>query len=239
MNKLLNRVLYFLLGLIGLLALLCSIAASCVTNEALLKQGFLQFADTKHLGVTAGSYAHYAHGLAQYLDGKTERVQVPAPEDETQMVDAFSAKENQHLADVRGIVSFLKWVRYLGGGGAAAVIAGLYLVKKKDRSRLMGQLLSGFAAASLLILLLALGLGVWGIIDFDGLFWHFHQVAFTNDLWLLDPTQDLLVALMPLPFFTWYAGEMLKSMLPVLGVMALLIIAWLKLRKEGENKQTK
>ena len=39
---------------------------------------------------------------------------------------------------------------------------------------------------------------------------------------------DLLMALMPLSFFVWYAGEMGKSMLPVLGMMLLVIIAWLK-----------
>lgn len=237
MNKPLKSIFFFLLGLMGLLALLCSIAASCVTNELLMKQGFLRFADTKHLGVTAGSYADYAHGLAQYLDGKTERVQVPDPEEENQAIDAFSEKENQHLADVQNIVRFLKGVRWIGGGGAAVVIAGLYFMRKQDRSRLTGQLLRGFALAAMALLLLAAGIGIWGIVNFDGLFWTFHRVAFTNDLWLLNPATDLLVALMPLPFFTWYAGEMLKSMLPVLGMMLLLIVAWLKLCKEAEPKQ--
>ena len=66
-----------------------------------------------------------------------------------------------------------------------------------------------------------------------------HKLIFANDLWLLNPSTDLLVALMPLPFFIWYAGEMLKSMLPVLGMMALIIIAWLKTRKTQKETETK
>ena len=64
--------------------------------------------------------------------------------------------------------------------------------------------------------------------NFDGLFITFHKIAFTNDLWLLNPNTDVLMALMPLPFFIWYAGEILKAMGPALGMMLLVIIAWIK-----------
>ena len=64
------------------------------------------------------------------------------------------------------------------------------------------------------------------------IFWFFHQIAFTNDLWLLNPATDLLAALMPIEFFVWYASEMFKSLLPVLGMMLLLIIAWFKVGKK-------
>ena len=43
-------------------------------------------------------------------------------------------------------------------------------------------------------------------IDFNSLFILFHQVAFTNDLWLLNPQTDLLIRLMPLEFFISYAA---------------------------------
>ena len=43
-------------------------------------------------------------------------------------------------------------------------------------------------------------------IDFNSLFVLFHQVAFRNDLWLLDPQTDLLIRLMPIEFFISYAA---------------------------------
>ena len=60
----------------------------------------------------------------------------------------------------------------------------------------------------------AAGLLAWGLVDFDGLFVTFHRIAFTNEGWLLDPSKDLLIRLMPVEFFIalavrcllWLAG---------------------------------
>ena len=222
-----KRTLYFILGLLGFLALLCSIAAAQATHEGLMKQGFLQFSQTGHLGVPASRYGEYAHAVCQYLDGKTDVPAVPSPES-GEAVNAFSDKENRHLADVRGLIGGLKWMRWASGGLVIAVLAALYIIKRHDRARLLADVLRGFAAAALFLLAAGLALLIWGLINFDGLFWTFHRAVFTNDLWLLDPRTDLLMALMPLPFFLWYAGEMLKSMAPVLAIMVLALIGWKK-----------
>ena len=92
----------------------------------------------------------------------------------------------------------------------------------------------GFALSALALLIVASSLTVWGVVNFDGLFVTFHKVAFANDLWLLNPNTDVLLALMPLPFFTWYVGEILKSMLPVLVMMALVIVATSRIKKSSK-----
>ncbi len=107
--------MYFCLGLVGFISLLCSIAASSVTNENLMKQGFLNYSQTAHLNVSPTRYGDYAKAITQYLDGKTVAVQVTNP-DSGELENAFSDKENAHLADVRGIVTALKIVRWAGGG---------------------------------------------------------------------------------------------------------------------------
>ena len=122
-----KRVLFALLGIMGLLSLLCSIAAACVTNTDLITRGFNSFADGKSFGVLASEYPTYAKAIAQYLDGKADAVQVPAREDHTQLVNAFSETESLHLQDVRGIVSALKLIRWIAGGGTVAALAALYL----------------------------------------------------------------------------------------------------------------
>lgn len=230
----LKKIGFTALGILGIVALLCSISAACITNEHLMKEGFLAHSDTKHLNVWASEYGQYAKGIAQYLDGKTDLIQVADRNNADAVKDAFSEKENLHLADVREIVNFLKGMRWIGGGLVLAILAALYLFGKDRRGKLMTQAFQGFAYGSLAVLAAALGLIIWGFVDFKGLFWIFHQLAFSNDLWLLNPTTDLLVALMPIEFFIWYAGELVKSLLPVLGIMLCLIIAWFKVgRKEA------
>lgn len=63
-------------------------------------------------------------------------------------------------------------------------------------------------------------LALWGLIHFDSLFYAFHLVAFRNDLWLLDPTRDLLIQLMPTPFFMDYARTILIAFACGLAVLA-------------------
>ena len=233
-----KRILYLCLGLVGFISLLCSIAASSVTNEALMKQGFLNYSQTAHLSVPAGRYGDYAKAITHYLDGKTAAVQVTSP-DSGELENAFSDKENAHLADVRGIVAALKIVRWAGGGLVIGLLAFLYFSHKTQPAQFLSDAVRGFALSALFLLLITTGLTVWGAVNFDGLFVTFHKLSFSNDLWLLNPNTDLLLALMPLNFFIWYAGEMGKSMLPVLGMMLALIVAWLKIGKTQKETETK
>ena len=238
MQSMMKRILYFFLGLIAFLSLLCSIAASCVTNENLMEQGFLSYSQTAHLNVSPTRYEDYAKAICDYLDGKTPVTQIANPETgETE--PAFSDKENLHMADVKGIVSLLKIVRWAGGGIVIGALLVLYLKSKDNKAQFLSDAVRGFALSALFLLLIATVLAIWSTVNFDGLFVTFHKLSFSNDLWILNPNTDLLVALMPLPFFIWYAGEMLKSMLPVLGMMLLVIIAWLKIWKTQKETETK
>lgn len=233
-----KRFLYFFLALLAWFSLFCSIAATAVTNESLMTQGFLQYSQTAHLNVSASRYGEYAHGLCQYLEGKTDVVQVKDPDTGT-MVNAFSDKENAHLRDVRVIVSFLIIARYAGGGLVIGILGYLYFFGSKDKKALLSDAARGFALSALFLLAAATALAVWGIVNFNGLFWTFHKVVFSNELWLLNPNTDLLMALMPLPFFTWYAGEMAKSLLPVLIMMLLVIVAWTRIGKTQKETNAK
>lgn len=235
--KTLKKTGFVLLGIVSLLALLCSIAAGCVTNSGLMEQGFLQYADTKQFDLSPTLYGKSALAIARYLDGQANTV--PDPRDEAKCL--FSEDEMLHLADVKGIVEGLKAMRWIGGGLALCAIAGAWLMaKKKNDDSLMKNIWQGFAWASGILFTLAAGLCIWALCDFDSLFLAFHHLAFSNDLWLMDPNTDLMIAMMPETFFMWYGGEMLKSLLPIFGCMLCLLISWLKLgRKETEGTEDK
>ena len=120
---------------------------------------------------------------------------------------------------------------------ALMAIAGIgiawFLSKKKEPNTVMQSVWQGFAWASIFLFLVAAAVCIWGFADFESLFLLFHQVSFANDLWLMNPQTDLMIALMPESFFMWYGGELIKSLLPILGIMLCLIISWLKVgRKE-------
>lgn len=228
--KALKKSLFTLLGLMGLVALMCSIAASCVTNANLMYQGFINHGNTTHLNFPGEYYDEAAQGVALYMDGQKDEILHP----DGSGASLFSENEMLHLRDVRGIVSLLKIIRWVGGLAAVGGIGiAWFLGKKKGQTTILQEIWQGFAWASGVLMAVAIGICIWGFVDFESLFLQFHLVSFTNDLWLMDPLRDLMIALMPESFFMWYAGELLKSLLPVIGIMLCLVISWLKVgRKE-------
>ena len=79
--------------------------------------------------------------------------------------------------------------------GAAMLAAGVWLCRDRRWVR---------RAAWIAPLALAIPLGAfagWAAVDFDSAFNFFHEMLFTNDLWLLDPRTDLLIRICPQSMF--------------------------------------
>ena len=72
---------------------------------------------------------------------------------------------------------------------------------------------------------------VLSLMDFDALWTRFHQIAFRNDLWQLDPSRDYLIMLFPEPFWFTATINMAISvalqtvLIAVVGVVLLLPIS--------------
>jgi integral membrane protein (TIGR01906 family) len=64
--------------------------------------------------------------------------------------------------------------------------------------------------------------GVLSLLDFDALWTRFHQIAFRNDLWLLDPRTDYLIMLFPEPFWLAATIRMATSVAVQTAVVALV-----------------
>ena len=54
---------------------------------------------------------------------------------------------------------------------------------------------------SLIIVICAACIGVLAAVDFNACFIVFHKLFFNNDLWILDPTEDLIINILVEPFF--------------------------------------
>ena len=201
------------------LCMTASVVYSCVLSRDTMYSGFLLYSRTEHLGVGAERYGDYAQGITEYLAGKGDQVLVPG-EDGVRR-PAFGEKENLHMEDVRKLIRLLSAVRLGTGALFLGLAAFLYLKERKAGK----ALLRGAAAGAGLWLLLGAGLTALALSGFDSFFIGFHRLFFHNNLWLLNPRTDLLIALMPTPFFIWYGGEILKRLLPAAALAVVLILA--------------
>ena len=77
------------------------------------------------------------------------------------------------------------------------------------------------------ILLTAL-VGVLSLVGFDRLFLYFHLISFSNDLWILDPSRDYLIAMFPQGFF-FDATMLIAGLVVVQGLMLTMLPRVLRL----------
>jgi len=116
----------------------------------------------------------------------------------------FTEREIAHMIDVQGLFIGGLWLRRIGLIITAASALFLFFWQRGHADR--RKLLAVRIPASLCMgtgLFFAAALIMIGIIstDFSKYFIVFHHIFFNNDLWLLDPAVDMLINIVPEPFF--------------------------------------
>ncbi len=113
----------------------------------------------------------------------------------------FNEREIEHMQDVQALIQLFLRLQVIAAGVVLVRLAFMVAVDRSPRGLGLEMLWS-----SALIVLLVVLVGALSFVDFTDLWTRFHQVAFRNDLWLLDPRTDYLIMLFPEPF--WYTGTL-------------------------------
>ena len=165
-------------------------------DGGLMAVEMLRNAPPEQTGLPEKDYAAVGRMTAEYLTGETAEFQYVIPEGEGKGTVCFQAHEAAHMADCRDLIR-LDTVLCIGSGIAATVLTAAGWFRKSGRKQFLRGILRGLLAAAVI----AGGMLIWALVDYDGLFVTFHRVAFRNDGWLLNPRTDLLIRLMPERFF--------------------------------------
>ncbi len=169
-------------------------------DGGLLAAEMLRAAPPAVSGLAEKDYAGVGAMTAEYLTGKRAEFQYVAAEEDPNGAcrrrEVFQAHEAAHMADCRGLIALDGWVRAGSLAVCAACCAAGVFCGRARRLFLQG---AGWGLAGFFGI--AVVLGIWAAVDFDGLFVTFHRVAFPQGGWLLDPRTDLLIRLMPVSFF--------------------------------------
>ncbi len=138
----------------------------------------------------------------------------------------LNAKEIQHMVDVQALMR-LVFRLWIGSLLVLAIALGAIVIPQPSTAA--SWMATAAASGGLLTIVLIGGIGLLAAIDFDALFYRFHLLSFTNDLWLLDPRTDRLIQLFPLGFFFDAAMRIALTALLAGAVIAGSALAWLKL----------
>lgn len=165
-------------------------------------------------GISSEDLERIIDKLAGYVVGTEADMQLEVPI-HGRIEPVYGERELLHMVDVRRIFDALR---------ASVVIyfAILGLTFYVDRSHYADNLkrLAKYGLWGTLVIVV--GLGVLVMTDFTKYFYAFHEVFFTNDLWLLDPKTDVLIQMLPEVFFRDIAIAILVLSIGLQWILKLL-----------------
>ncbi len=111
----------------------------------------------------------------------------------------FNEREILHMRDVKSLVVYL--LHY--GLWASALYIAMFIVVGYAfwQRRMLFMMARGFFWGSVATLGMIGLITLGSFIGFDAIFTRFHMLAFSNDLWQLDPSRDKLIQMFPESFF--------------------------------------
>jgi len=209
------------------LALITGIIRGFAGSSALFLHEMERFAPPEKTGLPEAEYPGMAAHIADYLAGRKDSFQYEVNLPDIGPRACFHDHELAHMADCRGLIR-LDGIVCAVSLILAALAAGLLIRRRKEGFR---EAFRGAKKALLALSAAAAGFLLWAAVSFDGLFLTFHRVAFTNDLWLLNPRTDLLIRLMPEEMFVDLGLKGLGVF--AAGLAVLLTAGWLIRRRCG------
>lgn len=210
--------------------LITSIEAVAYWLPGYYEKEYTKYNVTQDVQMEMEDLLYVTHEMMSYLRGSREDLHIMTTIN-GQEREFFNAREIAHMEDVREL--------FLGGIALRRICVGLVvlclllllLTKAQIRKVLPHMLCLGTGIFLGLVLILA------GIIstDFTRYFIMFHHIFFDNDLWILDPATDMLINIVPEPFFMDTAARIGVIYGISVLVLFLVCIFYLRFQKKGKN----
>ena len=189
-------------------------------------QPFYEYEYVKHgiheaTGMSGQSLSNVTREVINYLMGRPSDMLINEAVHGT-VRQIFNEKELGHMVDVVILFDLLRAV-LLGCGISALALfaASVFAAKKGERAYAVSR---GVLWVSAPLLGLIIAATVYMILNFNSVFLQFHYIFFAGDAevkWLLDPSRDILIQMVPEGFFIDIAIGIFSAFMAVLAVFVI------------------
>ncbi len=150
-----------------------------ISSPIVYKYSFWRYDVSNATGLTEQQLNNVASLSSKYFGSSDEYLKITI-EKNGQTVDLFTEQEVIHFRDVKGLIAFDRRL-LLASSAYILVYTVLSFALKAVGNRLkLGRTMIAGAGLTLAVLLVT-AVGV--LINFDGLFYQFHLLAYTNEYW--------------------------------------------------------
>ena len=180
-----------------LIILITSIDMNCF-DKGFYAEEYSALDTAQSLGMTEDDLNQSTNTLLDYLKDERDDIQVEIQVKGTKTY-AFNEREASHMVDVRNLYQFALILRYVCIG---VLLISLIVLLFQYRAETYTHLSIAYMKTAILFSVFIIMLAIWAYADFNAFWTAFHRLAFRNDLWLLDPSTDLMINLFPSEFFS-------------------------------------
>lgn len=176
--------------------LITSVEAVAYWTPGYYEKEYTKYNVTARVRMEMSDLLEVTDEMMAFLRGDRSDLHVPTVVDGQQR-EFFNAREIAHMEDVRDLFVGAIMLRRVAVIAIIAALALLVLTRADIRRLLPRALCVGTG----LFFVIIAGLAAIISTDFTKYFTVFHKIFFSNDLWILDPRTDLLINIVPEPFF--------------------------------------
>ena len=189
-------------------------------DTAFAERGLREHGAAAATGLALAELDRAAGAIVRYFEDDAETLRIVVSDGEGELA-LFNAVETQHMRDVKALMRALFRANEAALGFVLAYAGAAVLWSGERTAR---QLAWRTVAAVGVGVTAALAVGALALaLGFDRFWSQFHEIAFTNDFWRLDPARDRLIQMYPEPF--WREASLIAGGLTLGGAAALAMLA--------------
>ncbi|MBA30760.1 MAG: TIGR01906 family membrane protein [Dehalococcoidia bacterium] len=186
----------------GLFVISVPILLIIIASDVVIKTSFIYEYDywkyniTERTNIDLNNLREIGRDIRDYFENDQEYLSIETTVN-NQKKYLFNQREVEHMKDVKNLINFLDFIGLILGSILIVFSCLLFFYDKYWKKTLVNLIFSSglfsiFLIISILLIFLAF---------FDYFFILFHEISFSNDLWILNPKTDYLIMIFPEKFF--------------------------------------
>lgn len=210
--------------------LITSVEAVAYWTPGYFEKEYAKYQVPQSVSMEMDDLLYVTDEMMSYLKGSRDNLHITTTVDGVQR-EFFNQREISHMEDVQHLFLAAISLRRIASAAILLILLLLYLSKAPIKTTLA----KAFCICCGIFISLTVLLGAIIATDFTKYFTYFHLIFFDNDLWILDPRTDLLINIVPEPFFMDTALRI--GLTFFISVLITLIICFLVLKKKSISKK--
>ena len=229
-----NYLLGFLISVLLFPVLLVTGIQLTAFDKNFYANQYEQLNTAETIGISQEDLSRVTGELLDYIRGSRSSLDGIEAEIKGELRPVFNDREKAHMVDVKKLFEFASEVRNLSAVGILLLCIVLYFGSGRHPLRFFAA--SYLAAAACLLVLLAVLIPLVQS-NFTYYWDQFHYLFFDNDLWILNPETDIMIQMVPEPFFNHAVIRVISFFAGGSILVGLLSLGMLRhIRRKGKEK---